>query len=69
MAHALPGHGINIYDEISKVLKSKLQANANSFYQNPYHLWMKDSCFSIVGTLIGRALKTEITCILVVPHK
>jgi hypothetical protein len=55
MAHALPGHDINIYDEISKVLKSKLQANANSFYHNPYHLWMKDSCFSIVGTLIGQS--------------
>jgi hypothetical protein len=55
MAHALPEHDINIYDEISKALKSKLQANANSFYQNPYHLYMKDSCFSIVGTLIGQS--------------
>jgi hypothetical protein len=31
MAHALPGHGINIYDEISKAQKSFLEKGIDFF--------------------------------------
>jgi hypothetical protein len=31
MAHALPGYGINIYDEISKVQKSFLEKGIDFF--------------------------------------
>jgi hypothetical protein len=46
MAHALPGHGINIYDEISKAQKSFLKKRIDFFSVNGQKLGQFSFFFS-----------------------